>query len=587
MINHPAFIFIIGSLLIPLLRGKIKQIYILSLPILAFFVILQLPEGIPWTHKFMGYEISMRVDKLSLCFSYIFVIMAFLASLFAINVREDGQHVAAFIYAGSSLGVVFAGDLISLFIFWELMSISSIFLILYRKTKQAIAASFRYLLLHTFGGSCLLLGICIYLTQHPATFGQIGPNGIASVLILIGFLLNAAAPPLHAWLPDAYPESTPSGGVFLSTYTTKTAVYTLIRAFPGVEILLWVGILMAIYGILFAILENDMRRILAYSIINQVGFMIAGIGIGTPLALNGSTAHAFCHILYKGLLWMSAGSVLFITGLSKCTELGGLYKSMPLTLCFCLIGAASISAFPLFSGFISKSMIISAAAEEHLTLAWLLLQMASAGVFLHAGIKFPYFVFFAKEKGVKARDPPLNMLIAMGLTAFLCVFFGVFPGVLYNILPYNVEYVPYTPDHVISTLQLLLFSALAFFILLPYLQRKDTITLDVDWFYRKAAPYFLWFCEKPLQDFATFLDRESRRIGRAFLWFSSNPLNAIRIMKSMLHLMLVDTDNEIEVKIKLEKYKLKHLKEHEYIGISVGILAIIIILVLYLLTIIL
>ena len=272
--------------------------------------------------------------------------------------------------------------------------------------------------------------------------------------------------------------------MFLSAFTTKIAVYALMRGFPGAEPLIYIGLYMVFYGIVYALLENDMRRILAYSIVNQVGFMVAGIGIGTEMALNGSASHAFTHILYKALLLMSAGSVLYMTGKRKCTDLGGLFQSMPITAACGIVGALAISSFPLTSGFVSKSMISQAAADEHLFVVWILLAAASAGVFLHAGIKFPWFVFFQKDSGLRPPDPPLNMRLAMMLFAALCVGLGILYEPLYRLLPYPVEYEPYTGVHVVAQLQLLLFSGLAFFVMLGWLQRTLTITLDFDWFYR-------------------------------------------------------------------------------------------------------
>ena len=313
-------------------------------------------------------------------------------------------------------------------------------------------------------------------------------DSVAHWLILAGFLVNAGAPPLSAWLPDAYPEGSWSGTVFLSAFTTKTAVYVLLRGFPGFEVLIWIGLVMVFYGIVYALLENDMRRILAYSIVNQVGFMVAGIGIGTDMALNGAAAHAFTHIIYKALLLMSAGSVLYMTGRRKCSELGGLFHSMPVTTICGTIGALAISSFPLTSGFVSKSMISQAASDGGLLTVWLLLAAASAGVFLHAGIKFPWFVFFQKDSGLRPPDPPASMKWAMILFAFLCIALGVWTEPLYSMLPYPVDYVPYTAAHVLTQLQLLLFSGLAFFLLLPMLKRTLTITLDTDWVYRRLLP---------------------------------------------------------------------------------------------------
>jgi multicomponent Na+:H+ antiporter subunit D len=346
-------------------------------------------------------------------------------------------------------------------------------------------------LVHIVGGLLLLGGIIFYVQNTGSLqFDYIGLNGAGSWLIFLGIAVNAAAIPFHAWLPDAYPESTSTGSVFLSAFTTKSAVYLMARTFPGTEILIWIGAIMVTVPIFYAVLENDIRRVLAYSLLNQVGFMLCGIGIGTHLALNGAVSHAFCHIIYKALLFMSAGSVLYMTGRSKCTDLGGLYKTMPLTALFCMVGAASISAFPLFSGFVSKSMVVSASSHHHMVVIWLILQFASAGVFHHAGIKVPYFTFFGHDSGVRSQDPPWNMVLAMGIASLICLFIGVYPEPLYAVLPYPVDYVPYTAAHVVGQLQLLMFGALAFCLLILsgfYPPEIRALNLDLDWFYRKGG----------------------------------------------------------------------------------------------------
>lgn len=485
----PAAIFILGAILVPFLRGKGKSVYMLLLPVAAFLVLLVLPEGTIWTGEFWGQRLVFgRIDKLSLVFGYIFTLMAFLGILFALQVQDDLQHVAGLVYVGSTLGVVFAGDFLTLYVFWEFMAISSTFLILASRTSQAREAGFRYILVHLIGGLFLLAGIVLYVkTRGTLEFDYIGLDTIGSWLIFIGIALNAAAIPLYAWLPDAYPQGTPTSTVFLSAFTTKSAVYLLARTFPGAAPLIWIGAIMVFVPIFYAVLENDIRRVLAYSLLNQVGFMLCGIGIGTALALNGAVSHAFCHILYKALLFMAAGSVLQMTGKIKCTEIGGLYKTMPLTCLFCMVGAASISAFPLFSGFVSKSMVVSASAHEKMALVWLILQFASAGVFHHAGIKVPFFTFFGHDAGIRTKEPPWNMLLAMGIAAFLCVFIGIYPEPLYRILPFPVHYVPYTGAHVIGQLQLLMFGALAFALLILsgyYPPEIRSLNLDLDWFYR-------------------------------------------------------------------------------------------------------
>jgi multicomponent Na+:H+ antiporter subunit D len=505
----PAAILILGALLVPFFKGKAKNWYVILLPAAAFYLISQLKVGSSWQVHFFGFDLTfLRVDKLSKVFGYIFTMNAVAAFVYAFYLKDNTQHMAALLYIGSSLGVVFAGDLVSLYFFWEVMAVASTFLILGRKTEKAQAAGMRYIMVHIFGGLCLLAGIVMYITETGSiAFSAMADRNLANYLILAGFLVNAAAPPIHAWLPDAYPEATVTGGVILSAYTTKTAVYTLVRGFPGWEILIIVGCIMTIYGIIYALLENDMRRILAYSIINQVGFMVCGVGIGTMMSLNGSVAHAFCHIIYKALLWMSAGSVLYMTGKSKCTDLGGLYKTMPWTLIFGGIGALSISSFPATSGFTSKSLIIDGAIHEHLRWVWLVLEVASAGVFLHAGIKFPYFVFFAKDRGLRPGETNKSMLIAMAFMSFMCIFLGLYPQPLYDVLPYELHYSAYTFPHVIAQLQLLMLSALVFFLFLRLLKRTETISIDTDWFYRKGGRIFYNIMDKGFNGINALSDR--------------------------------------------------------------------------------
>jgi len=486
----PALPLLLGALLVPLARDWVRQALVLGLPLAALAMVWMVPDGTSVSVTFLDYQLApVHADALSRLFGTVFALMAFAGGLFALHQARVVELAAAQAYAGAALGVTFAGDLITVFVFWEVMALGSTVVIWSAGGERAYAASMRYLMVHLFGGVLLMAGIVAYVVDTGGVaFQAMQTNSAATWLILAGFLLNAGAPPLSAWLPDAYPEASPSGAVFLSAFTTKTAVYVLLQGFPGAEALVYFGLYMIFYGIIYALLENDMRRILAYSIVNQVGFMVCGVGIGTQMALNGAAAHAFTHIIYKALLLMSAGSVLYMTGKRKCTDLGGLVQSMPLTAVCGIIGALSISAFPLTSGFVSKSMINQASADEHMLVAWLLLQAASAGVFLHAGIKFPWFVFFQKDSGLRPPDPPMNMRLGMILFAVLCIGLGVAPGPLYAILPYPVDYVPYTGGHVVGQLQLLLFSGLAFFIMLPHMKRTLTISLDWDWFYRRLGP---------------------------------------------------------------------------------------------------
>ncbi|MCH9675288.1 MAG: Na(+)/H(+) antiporter subunit D [Gammaproteobacteria bacterium] len=486
----PGAILALGALLIPFATARYRTALLIGLPLLTLSIVWSLPDGSSTASGVLGYQlIWVSSDALGRLFAIIFSLMAFGGALFALRQQSRLELTAAFVYAGCAVGVALAGDLISLFIFWETMAIASTLILLASRTDRAVDVAVRYFLVHMFGGALLMAGIALHIINTGSTeLSELGTSTMSGWLILVGVLINAAAPPLSGWLADAYPEGSYSGTVFLSAFTTKAAVYVLIRGFAGTEILIAVGLFMIFYGIIYALLENDMRRILAYSIVNQVGFMVTGVGIGTEMALNGAAAHAFAHIIYKALLLMSAGSVLYQTGKRKCTDLGGLFQSMPLTTICGIIGALAISATPWTSGFVSKSMINQSAADQHLMVVWFALLAASAGVFLHAGIKFPWFVFFQKDSGLRPTDPPWHMCLAMAFFAALCVGIGVFPNALYALLPYPVEYEPYTGAHVVNMLQLLLFSGLAFFLLLPLMKRTLTISVDTDYLYRRVWP---------------------------------------------------------------------------------------------------
>ena len=490
--------FFVGAALALYLRGWLRTLVTIAIPLAGLANLWLLGSGSFGSFTVLDFDLQLfRADKLSLLFGYLFHIAALISIVYALHVRETLQQVASLLYAGSALGVVFAGDLLTLFIFWELLALTSVFLVWARRNGRAYMAGLRYFTLHILSGLLLLGGIVFYGQAHGSLefrdigLEQGGAAGIAGWMIFLAFGIKCAFPFFHSWLTEAYPESTPTGTVFLSAFTTKVAVYALARAYPGTELLVYIGATMACFPIFYAVIENDLRRVLAYSLINQLGFMVVGIGIGTSLAINGAVAHAFNDVIFKGLLFMSMGAVLHVTGRINGSELGGLYKSMPKTTVLCIIGAASISAFPLFSGFVSKSMVMSAAIENGYDWVWLILLFASAGVFHHAGIKIPYFAFFAHDSGIRAKEPPANMLIAMSIAAALCLAVGIYPQALYSLLPREMEYTPHDVTHVLTQLQLLFFSALAFVWLnlrRLYPPELPSVNLDVDWLYRRLLP---------------------------------------------------------------------------------------------------
>jgi multicomponent Na+:H+ antiporter subunit D len=485
----PAVIFFSGALLLPLLPHRGRSLTFLLIPLLAFALVAHLDEGTSSSFRYLDFDlVPLRVDRLSLAFGYVFSLVAFLGGVYGYHLKDPGQQIAALVYAGSSLGVVFAGDFFSVFIYWEMMAIASVYLIFARRTERSRGAGMRYLLVHLFGGNALLAGIVWRYIQTGSILFDPSEGGPAAYLMLLAFGINAAIPPLHSWLADSYPEGTVTGSVFLSAFTTKTAVYVLARGFAGWDILTVMGTMMALYGVIFAFLENDIRRVLAYHIVSQVGYMVAGIGLGTEIALSGSTAHAFAHILYKGLLFMAAGAVLHSTGISKMSELGGLRRQLPWVLWLYMIGALSISGFPLFSGFVSKSLVVHAAEVNHDSIVLLLLNVASVGTFLSIGLKVPYFTWFGPDRSIKTQPIPWNMYAAMILTGAINVVIGTYPELLYRVLPSGVAYRPYTAAHLIETLELLAFTGLAFWLVIDKVYPESTITLDFDWLYRRPAP---------------------------------------------------------------------------------------------------
>ncbi|MEM9732569.1 MAG: Na(+)/H(+) antiporter subunit D [Pseudomonadota bacterium] len=499
MLATPMVVFLVAAALVALLpRGPVAAAVTIIAPVVSAWWIW---TSLPGTYGLLNYgdlELAlMRNDKFATLFGYVFSLAAFLIAIYGWHVRDKVQQIATLLYAGSAIGAVFAADLVTLFVYWEATALTSVFLIWARRTEGAYTTGMRYLLVQIGSGVILVAGIAIhYQVSGSIAMDRLNGAGPESWnlgiwLILLAFGIKCAFPLLHTWLKDAYPAATVVGTVTLSAFTTKMAVYCLARAFPGTEMLIYIGAVMAVFPIIFAEIENDLRRVLSYSLNIQLGFMIVGVGVGTDMALNGTAAHAFVSVLYKGLLFMTVGAVLFRTGTSKATDLGGLYRTMPLTMICCVIGAASISAFPLFSGFVAKSLIFSATAKESYPYVWAVLVFSSAAVFSHSGIKVPYFTFFAKDSGKRPAEAPGHMLLAMAAMAAFCIGIGVFPQQFYALLPYDVEYQPYTSAHILSQLQLLLFVFLTFALLarfgfFPAANRVST--LDVDWFYRKAGP---------------------------------------------------------------------------------------------------
>lgn len=530
MTIHPALLLVFtAAVAATIRRSSVRALILLAGAVTSLVSCVGLTPGVALSFVFTTHRVELlRVDPLSQVFGLIFTLITVIGFVYALHIRSRGEQIATALYAAGALGVVYAGDWITLFVSWEFMSLTSLIVIWSSDRERARAAGFRYLLVHIAGGSLLFVGLML-LSSSGAGLGTVGllePDiGPAFWLILAGICINAAIPPVHAWLTDAYPEASVTGMVFLSAFTTKTAVYVLIRVFPGTEVLVWLGATAAVYGAFYAVLENDIRRLLAYHIVSQVGYMVAGVGMGSALALNGAAAHAFSHVLYKALLIMSLGAVIQMTGKRKLTELGGVGRSMPIVIGLFFVGAFAISGVPLFNGFISKSMIVTAATELKLFTPELLLTLATVGTILHTCLKLPYFTFFGPDCGVRPGHLPRNMLVAMTIAAACCITLGLQPEWLYNWLPLQpVMYSPYTSDHVLSSVQLIIGTGVGFCLLFVKLAGTPTITLDTDQLWRRPV----WLAVNRLTRGLDLVQGSAQAVGfrvrNTVLPYAENPL---------------------------------------------------------------
>jgi len=435
------------------------------------------PSGVFLRTTFLGFDaVLLNVDDFSRLMGLIFGVIGVAAVLYShASEAESVQTAFAYSYVATSYGAVFAGDWLTLLFFWELMAVTSTLLV-WHHHGPAVRAGYRYAIFHGIGGTLLMAAILQnYAVTGTFLFGSVpgGPEttgivgGFPAALAAVGIGVNVGFIGLHAWLPDTYPRPHIAASVFLCVFTTKTGVYGMYRAFPdGHVAIAYMGGGMAVFGATFALFQNDMRRLLSYHIQSQVGYMIAGVGIGSALAQAGAFAHVFNHILYKGLLFMTAGVVVYRTGEENLKKLGGLARQMPITAGAFTIAALSIAGFPGFNGFVSKGIVIDGAhytfakgplpIYEWTTLEWLLL-LGGVGTFM-SFIKFGYYAFFDGEYDGDVEDANRGQSVAMVGVAALCVVYGLFDGALFSLLPYDVTseaavshvYKTYTVPHVVE-----------------------------------------------------------------------------------------------------------------------------------------
>ncbi len=523
VLSNPGFIVILAGVLCALVPiSEVRKFLVAAAPIAAGYLIFAMfRENAPdptYTLMFGGQEFILnRADRLSMIWGYVFCLAGVLNAIYALHEKCRITDSSALIYMGAAIAGVFVGDFLTLFIFWEMAAISSVMLV-WKGGENSFPAGVRYLAIHVLSGVLLLAGAVLYARSNgmdftmgtPGEYGFLSLDKPGGILLFIAMGIKCGFPFLHNWIQDAYPKASITGTVILSAFTTKLALYALARCYAGESLLIYIGAVMTCFPVFFAVIENDLRRVLSYSLNNQLGFMVCGIGLASGkygmLAMNGVAAHLAADVIFKGLLFMSMGAVMYRTGTAKASDLGGLFRSMPYTTIFCLIGAGSIAAFPLLSAFVTKTMILAAAMytailQDSIAL-WIvygMLLFASAGVMEHSGIKVPFFTFFAHDSGKRVKEAPWNMLVAMGLASALCIFFAL-PGggyeLLYKLLPHEItekyytDYNPYTGNHIVTQMQLLFAAMLAFALLKKfgvYPDERRAEILDFDWTYRRLG----------------------------------------------------------------------------------------------------
>ncbi|MCA9148108.1 MAG: hypothetical protein KDA92_02350 [Planctomycetales bacterium] len=530
----PGVPLMLGALLTVCLPARVRRPLLVALPVLSLWHMAGCFELGDQVHvNWLGLRLTpIRVDRLALAWAYIFHFAALVVAIYQWADEHPLTPAMSLSYAGGAIAAVFAGDLLSLFLGWEWTALASVFLVWNGRQPGGTATGIRYLLWQVGSGVLLLSGAILLLSQT-GELGFGGPHQVgiytaqvstwAGRLILIAFAIKAGFPLLNTWLLDAYPAASPAGTVVLSAFTTKLAIYALLRGFAGWEPLIAVGCVMAIVPLIQALIEDDARRTLVYCLINQLGFMVVAIGVGTPLAVNGVAAHAIGHILYKSLLLMAIGSTAQLADTTRCSKLYQVAKVLPWVAVLYMVGAAAM-ALPLTCGFVTKSISLSAIAEAHRQTAWLILWAATAGVVFVCACRLPYVLFFGPksshdqvERHSKPAVVPTSHYVAMTVTAIACITLGVAPEwLLYRHLPNPIEYHPYTMPHVVGQLQLIAWAIVAFSLLARF-ELYPVVTsgfnLDVDWLWRRGLKGLMeaaWRGSQAIQTRASEANRQSR-----------------------------------------------------------------------------
>ncbi|HDR73730.1 MAG TPA: hypothetical protein ENN85_07455 [Methanoculleus sp.] len=539
----PGLICLAGILPAVFLPGKVRNAWAVIVGAAGLGAALALAPSSSLTLAILpGVEtVLLLVDPMRSLAGCIFALAGLIAIIYAAYREIPAVETIGILASiGATLGIVYAGDFITVFVFWELLAIASLCIIWSSGAPGASGAGYRYLLFHIFGGACLLGGIA--WTVIASGNVAIGPaaEGGGLLLMLVGIGVNAAFVPLHTWVPDAYPRASVAGSVALCIFTTKAAVFLLAAIGGWGAAVAYMGAAMAIYGAVFALLQDDIRRLLSYSIISQVGYMVAALGAGTAAGIDAGLAHMVNDILFKSLLFMAAGAVIYRTGSSRLSELGGLGRSMPLTAICAVIGGLALAGLPGLNGAVSKGMVIEAAAGVPYLAEALLLAAVITVIYVS---RLLYRVFFrpAPEggRGAVPRDPPAPMLAGMALATILCIAIGIVPDLLTDLLPGGTHAHPFSPAHLVESAAIFLAAGALILILRSLRYSGRGWGADIDRLYIAAGRGVAWFSAGPMVQAADAIGRILDIIIGFLKRMSANPPVAFRIAGMTLALPLV------------------------------------------------
>jgi len=465
----------LGSILTSLRFNLVHiiSIFILFTGVLLFFSLYpQIAKGENLTYSsfpLMGvFEIHFLVDRLSLGFGILVSSMYLFVTIYSVSYIQT--HLLKYyslltLNFVSMLGLILARDLLGFYIFFEMVSFSAYFLIIHSREREALDAGYKYIVMMLVGGLFILTAMMV-LSITPEDRGDW--SGWAGICFSIGCLLKAGAFPFHTWLPDAHPAAPSPISALLSGTMIKVGVYGLVRAFfyptflgevseenrvfffeslkslsqsvsgmnqsvvSPASLLMFTGVLSMVIGVSLALIQKDLKKLLAYHSVSQIGYILLGIGIG-GYGLAGGLLHIFSHAIFKGLLFLAVGAVIFGTGIRKIDLLGGLWRKMPVTTFTCVIAALSISGVPLTSGYASKG-IIFAGLKGNLTLQ-IIFILTSAGT-CASFLKLVRHTFFGKPNSPLSdvKEVSRSMYVPMIFLALGSFMLGIFPAFSLNFL---------------------------------------------------------------------------------------------------------------------------------------------------------